>query len=94
MASNIVIPGSNRLQSGSDVVMQAEGRRRGGNGFTIRLVASLPALPELGVQMVLWGTSDMITDGTGDGQVWIASSNDSQWAPLYNYTDLSGDPSS
>jgi cobalamin biosynthesis Mg chelatase CobN len=56
------------------------------------LAAVLPALPASGVQMVLWGTSAMITDGTGDGQVWIASANDSEWAPLYNFTDLSGTP--
>jgi hypothetical protein len=90
MASNIVIPGSNRLQSGSDVVMQAEGRRRGGNGFTIRLVASLPALPESGVQMVLWGTEDQIVNGTGDGLVWIGIQDADRWIPVSGYTSLSG----
>jgi hypothetical protein len=87
----IDIPDRGHLQVGGSIAYtDASGRKRG--GLQIPIVATLPPIPASGVQMVLWGTSSMITDGTGDGKVWIASQSDTEWQPLYYFTDLSGAP--
>jgi len=57
------------------------------------VVAKLPAIPASGVQMVLWGDSDLIEGGTGDNGYWIAHEDDTEWSPFVYNTALEGTPS-
>lgn len=54
-------------------------------------VAVLPDLPEEGVMVVIWCDAANITGGTGDNQIWIGNSLETEWYPAYKYTQKSGE---
>ncbi len=64
----------------------------GGGSLSIELVAELPAIPDTGTLIVIWGDSTRITGGTGDNGYWIASADDTEWSPFVYFTALEGTP--
>lgn len=86
-------PGVRLTQSGDRLVISADaGRARGGGGLAIAWVTELPDIPtdEETTVIVFWATSTQKEGGTGDGQLWTASTGDTRWYPLYRFTDEGG----
>lgn len=79
--------GFQTLRDGDRLTISGSGRPRQ-QGYP--LVAKLPPIPASGHQYVIWGTSEQITNGTGDGHVWFTHYLETQWFPLVCYTSLSG----
>lgn len=61
-----------------------------GGGDPCPVVATLPAIPTVGRKRVIWGDETLITDGTGDNQVWEANAGGTRWYPQDKPTDKSG----
>lgn len=68
--------------------------KKGGGGLSApRLVANLPAIPS-GYDAVVWASSDYITGGTGDNQIWECDGRvgQTQWSPRQKFTTRTGTP--
>lgn len=61
----------------------------GGTALGIRTVEYLPSLPTETWDVVYW-TSDGA--GTGDNQWWGAGPDSTEWAPMFDVSNLSGVP--
>lgn len=85
-----------RLEKGNGKIIissDAVGGAVGGSAGVIPWVATLPAIPTgNSTQMVFWAKSTQITGGTGDGQIWVASTGHTAWKRIEGYSTLSGVP--
>lgn len=87
-------PGVQTLRSGDSMSVSSLAEPvRGGGGISIPMVAVLPVIPTSGTRIVFWGSSDTVTDGTGDDQYWTSHVDADRWYPMGGiYTTLSGVP--
>lgn len=77
---------------GAAVPLRPAGGGRGGSGGP-RLVAKLPPIPA-GYDVVVWASSDYITGGNGDNQIWECDGRvgQTEWTPRQKATSKSGEP--
>ena len=86
-------PGVRVSQMGDMVRIDFEGARGGGGGLNIAWVTELPAIPTAPEtsRIVFWAGSDRKEGGTGDNQLWTASTGDARWYPCgAKFTDEDG----
>ena len=81
------------LRNDSAALPLRQGDSGGGGGSVPRIVAALPPIPA-SYDVVTWASSDYITDGTGDNQVWECDGRvgQTEWTTRQFSTSKSGVP--
>lgn len=86
-------PGVRISQTGDIVRIDVDAPRGGGGGLSIQWVKELPAIPTAPQtsRIVFWAGADRLEGGTGDNQLWTASTGDTRWYPCgAKFTDKTG----